>query len=193
MADVKAAVDYVMKQEDSTLSGVITRTPGDAGGTTRFGLTQRWHSELTPQGYFDGVAEHPGSSRLTPTTIPTDRALPMAETAYETQYGQSLCLDQIDNQAICTAMLSFAVVEGPQKAVQLLQAALDGCGARVDQDGTLGPMTLNAVNETAATALLPAWIAQEKGYFAALASHNPTQQKFLAGWDNRAQVLLGLL
>lgn len=193
MADVKAAVDLVMKQEDSTLSGVITCTPGDAGGTTRFGLTQRWHPELTPQGFFDGVPDTARPWILTPTTVPTPRALPMAETAYQTQYTAPLCLDQIGNQAICTAMLSFAVVEGGKKAIELLQAALDACGARVHQDGSMGPMTLNAANETDARALLPAWIAQEKGYFAAMVTHNPSQQKFLAGWDNRAQALMGLL
>ena len=39
------SIDFVLKQEDSTLSGVITNETGDAGGLTRFGLCAKWHPE----------------------------------------------------------------------------------------------------------------------------------------------------
>lgn len=194
MADPKAADDFVMKQEDASGSGVITCTPGDAGGTTRWGLCKKWHPELDAKGFYDGVAQNPAKPwMLTPTTVPEPEGHAMAEAAYGAVYTAPLCLTQIQSQAIATAMLSFAVVEGQQKAVQLLQAALDGCGASVTEDGGLGPKTVDAVNETAPAVLLNAWIKQEEAYFAALGQKSPVQERFVAGWDNRAELLRSLL
>jgi len=179
MANVKQAIDFVLRQEDSTLSGKITNIPGDQGGTTRFGLTAKWHPELVAQGFFDAYT-------------PAIRALPMAESAYETQYAAKLYLADIQSQAIATALLSFAVLEGPQRPVQLLQAALDTCGASIAPDGCMGQQTLNAVNDAPQDALLDAWLKQEEAYFASLVQHDPSQQKFLLGWDNRAEALKGI-
>jgi hypothetical protein len=36
--DPKTAIDFVLRQEDATLSGAITNYSTDLGGLTRFGL-----------------------------------------------------------------------------------------------------------------------------------------------------------
>jgi hypothetical protein len=50
MADAQAAIDFVTRQEDSTLSGVITNASANRGGLTHFGLCEKWHPELTAKG-----------------------------------------------------------------------------------------------------------------------------------------------
>jgi len=74
VSDPNAAIRFVLKQEDSTLSGVITNESGDAGGLTRFGLCAKWHPELVAAGFYD-------------VTMDTATALPLAETAYQTASG----------------------------------------------------------------------------------------------------------
>ena len=43
MSDINIATLYVLKNEDSHLSGVVTT---DQGGMTRFGIAQRFHPDL---------------------------------------------------------------------------------------------------------------------------------------------------
>jgi hypothetical protein len=77
MADLKTAIDVVLRQEDSRMSGVITTISGDSGGRTRFGIAERWHPELTAAGFF--------------TTMPTAAALTVAEGVYAESYGSRSC------------------------------------------------------------------------------------------------------
>jgi lysozyme family protein len=168
MADVKACIDVTLRQEDSTLSGVITVIPGDSGGRTRYGIAERWHPELTSTGFF--------------TTMPAAAALTVAEGVYAASYAKPLMLSQINAQGVAAALLSFAVVEGPVEAVKLLQQA---CGAVVD--GRIGPLTIARVNGCVPTALLETWCDLERAYFQKLGAENPADEKFVAGWDNRAQ------
>lgn len=166
MANAKAAIDIVLRQEDSTLSGEITDIPGDSGGRTRYGIAERWHPELTATGFF--------------TTMDSAAALTVAESVYITSYAKPMMLSQINAQGVAAALLSFAVVEGPVKAVKLLQRA---CGATMD--GCIGPATIARVNACAPAVLLKTWGGLEEAYFASLAAKNPADEKFVAGWDNR--------
>lgn len=181
MVDIKACVLFVMKQEDSTLSGRVTNIPNDLGGTTRLGLVKKYHSQLDAQGFFSEIL------------VPTDRAIIMAEAAYEEQYALPLHLAEFKAQAIATAMLSFSVVEGNRKAIDLLQKGCIYCGQQITADGLLGDQTIDAANALSPENLLQAWIAQEDAYFQSLVDHNPSQQKFLKGWEARAEALVQLL
>jgi lysozyme family protein len=179
--DLDAVVLFVIKQEDSTLSGIITNDPLDNGGTTRYGLTQKFHSELKRQGFFDrGV-------------VPADRALIMAQQAYQSQYAQPLMLTSFNSQAIATAMLSFAVVEGNHVAVKCLQTSVTKCGIPITVDGLLGHATVDGANTIDQTSLLQEWINQENTYFETIVEHNSSQQRFLKGWEARAEKLKTLL
>ena len=55
MANVDAAIDYVLGWEDATLSGVITTAPD--GKRTRFGIDEHWHPELTNCLYFGSMGQ----------------------------------------------------------------------------------------------------------------------------------------
>lgn len=194
MANVKNAIDFVLRQEDATLSGIITAIPGDDGGITRLGLTKRYYPQLEKQGFYDGNPIPQRPDYLSPTTVPTDRAIAMAEAAYTNAYAAALYLDQIEDQAICTALLSFAVVEGSAKAVELLQASLETCGhPDVVEDGVMGSKTVMAINATNPSELLDIWIVCEMAWFNSIAAKNPSQAKFVSGWNNRAAKLRTLL
>lgn len=179
MANVKSAVDFVMKQEDSSLSGVITNAPADRGGVTRFGIAAKWHPELVDTDFF--------SSSMTP-----QEAFPIAEHAYETQYVPVLHLDALTSDAVATAMLSFGVLEGTLEAVTVLQNAIVMLGTPITVDGKMGPATVAAANSSDPQKLITAVVQLQKAHFAHIAAVNPSQAVWVHGWDNRADLLMSI-
>ena len=79
MADIRKAVEFMLRQEDARLSGTVTNAASDNGGFTRFGLCAKWHPALVAAGFF------------TPQ-MPRDKALLMAEETYSTEYAPALRL-----------------------------------------------------------------------------------------------------
>ena len=167
MSDPTQSIDFVLKQEDATLSGVITNEVNDAGGLTRFGLCAKWHPELVAAGFYE-------------PTMDSATARTMAETAYATAYANPLRLASINAQPVANALLSFAVNMGTFSAVETLQQV---CGAIAD--GCMGPNTVAAVNAHDPATLLAAYCAIQANRYRGIAAANPTQQKFLVGWLNR--------
>lgn len=172
MADAKAAVDAVMRQEDARLSGIITNRASDRGGLTRFGLTAKNHPLLLNAGFFDA-------------SLPAAAAFKIAETTYQAEYTGTLYLVQIASQAIATALLSFAVNAGNTRAISLLQRALLVNGQSVGLDGKMGPATVAAINACDAKQLLNHYCDLEAMFYRGLAEKDPTQNANLKGWLNR--------
>ena len=171
MADVKAAIEMVLRQEDATLAGTVTNAPADHGGLTRFGLTAKFHPELVRAGFF---------------TTTAGEALIMAEKAYADEYIPHLQLDKIVSTAVAFALLSFSVVEGAGTAVMLAQRVLQQRGCHVAADGSVGPETLTAINAQPALGFVGALVAAQEAHFTRLATADPSQAKWLKGWINRA-------
>ena len=69
MANFSPICTWVLRQEDSTLSGVV-KDLGDGQGLTRFGVGQKSHPEL-PQTFY---------------TMPAPGALSIAEGVYKQTY-----------------------------------------------------------------------------------------------------------
>ena len=164
MSNPTQSIDFVLKQEDATLSGVITNEVNDAGGLTRFGLCAKWHPELVAAGFYE-------------PTMDSATARTMAETAYATAYANPLRLASINAQPVANALLSFAVNMGTFSAVETLQQV---CGAVAD--GCIGPNTVAAINAHDPVTLLAAYCAIQANRYRGIVAANPTQQKFLAGW-----------
>src|SRR6202166_5347148 len=113
MANVDAAIDYVLGWEDSTLSGVITTTAD--GKRTRFGIDEHWHPELTNCLYYGSMGQV--------------AALQIARGIYDVSYCQPLCIAEIANQEIANKLLSMGVNVGVVNAARMLQSAVPGGGA----------------------------------------------------------------
>lgn len=180
MADAKQAIDFVMRQEDSALSGAITDNPNDRGGCTRFGLTERWHPELAAQGFFSD-------------SMSAADALALAESAYAESYDAPLQLAAISSQAVATALLSFAVLEGTPEAAPLFQKAINAVGgSSLAVDGLIGAETVEQANAADAAKLRDTFVALCENYFTHVAQVMPGQSANLRGWMNRANALLAL-
>ena len=70
--------------------------------------------------------------------------------------------------------------------MKLIQRALRAAGEQVAEDGIIGPITLSAINKADPTDLLAALKSEAAGLYRLIAQANPSQQKFINGWLNRA-------
>jgi lysozyme family protein len=175
MANVKEAVQFVLKQEDAALSGVVTKAPGDRGGLTRFGITAKWHPELAAAGFFE---------------MDRDTALAMAEEVYGSEYIPHLDLRSVNRTAVAVALLSFAVVEGAGTSVRILQRVLNRIGFPLTIDGSVGPRTLEALNAADPLRLVSMLVNAQRAHFQSIVDSDSSQEKWLNGWNNRATAVL---
>ena len=181
MADVKKAIDFMLRQEDSSLSGKITDIENDHGGLTRFGLTAKYHPKLVAAGFFS-----PSMSR--------EEALAMGEATYGEEYARPLRIAELSSDAVACAMISFAVLDGIGSAIRLLRAALYTCGYTLPVNLViLDQVTFAAEQDCDEKKLVPALVRQQKIRCEHIAANDPTQKKFLKGWENRADQVLALV
>ena len=178
MADTDQAVEFVLHQEDSKLSGEITTLPGDSGGATRFGVASASHPELVDEGFYKEADGEP--------VIPNDQALAIAEKVYTDDYATPIHLAGIENQDVANRMLSFAVNEGPREAVAIAQKALNSLGYWLAVDGQLGEHTLLAINTCNPEALISAIRAFQVQFYKNLVAARPAMLPLLQGLINRA-------
>lgn len=171
MANVGAAVNYVLHQEDESFAGVIT-TASD-GKRTRWGIDEHFHPSLTASTFY--------------TTMGAQPALILATAIYETEYCPPLCIAEIGDQAIANKVLSLGVNMGISEASKLLQGCL-----LVNSDGHIGPITLDKLERATlkpngAQEVLDQLREGAELFYRELVARKPQYQPDLNGWINRAR------
>ena len=168
MAEFEKAITFVLRHEDFHLTGVVTE---DAGGSTRFGIAERFHPELGDE-FYKGSAES---------------ALKVAREIYRSNYWQPIHGDEIDDQAVAKKILDMAVNMGVRQTIVLCQRALNAMGSQLRDDGVCGARTLAAIN-AANAALLSAYLREAcEGFYQHVVSVRPEAQQYLRGWLIRAR------
>jgi lysozyme family protein len=167
MASVVSAINYTMRQEDRSMSGIVKDDPRDSGGRTRYGIAERFHPELKARGFFDWMTD--------------DEALKVAQSYYVTEYCVPLHLCSIADQQVANALVSFAVNEGVKTSIKVAQSALG-----LDCDGILGPATLSAINAKGFM-FLKLLEAKQIAHYESIVAANPKDRAFLNGWINRVK------
>ena len=170
MADFKQALEYTFTNEGSA----FTNNPEDRGGPTRWGITQ-------------GILQ---AWRKQPVTIEDVQALTQseAEAIYQSLFWAPLRLDEIDSQAIATALFDMSVNLGPANSVFIAQKVL---GLAKD-DSILGPQTRAELNTWDPKHFLWDFSVAVANYYTAIVEANPAKKEFLDGWLARAKRLLTL-
>lgn len=153
------AFNYVISNE-----GEYVYNPSDPGGETKYGISHRSYPTLNIK-------------KLT---------LEDAKKIYYCDYWLKGKCDKIEDEKVATQVFDFIVNFGHRAATIVLQRSLRACGVLVAEDGLCGPMTLCGTNFLKGEILLPALKSEAAGYYRVIAAKNPSQQKFLNGWLNRA-------
>lgn len=166
MANIQIAIEYVLRWEDATLSGIVTHTPD--GKRTRFGIDEHFHPELSNCLFYDSMG--------------ATAALKIAEGIYERSYCQPLCLEDFSHQEIANKVLSLGVNCGVGTAAKMLQKALD-----VEGDGRIGPITLDKLDRANTKVLMDRLRTLAEEHYERLMQHNPELAVYRAGWLRRAE------
>lgn len=166
MANVGAAISYVLGWEDSTLSGVVTKTAD--GKRTRFGIDEHFHPELTNCLFYGSMGQV--------------AALEIAKGIYAKEYAEPLCIEEIANQDIANKLLSLGVNIGIHPASKMLQDAVG-----VTADGVVGVETLLALSRAQTNDVLAELRASAERYYTALVYSNPELEVYEKGWLSRAR------
>jgi lysozyme family protein len=156
MGDFAKAIKFVMKNE-----GGFSDDPQDSGCVTKFGISQKSYPDLD--------IEH----------LTKEQAIEIYQRDFWLPY-------QDFDDRLATKVFDLSVNMGHKRAVQILQRALQCLGAKIVDDGVLGPITKQAVDLANVDMLLTAIKSEAAGVYRNLAATNTSQQKFLKGWLRRA-------
>ena len=79
-----------------------------------------------------------------------------------------------------------AVNVGHQQAVKFLQRALLSVGCELDDDGAIGPITMDALRSCNIQQVLVGYRCEQAGFYRLLVAMKPERAKYLKGWLVRA-------
>lgn len=172
MAAFSFAVSQLLEQE-----GELVDDPYDEGGLTNFGISFRFYKSIIPN--------------ATPEDL---RVLtrPDAIELYQKYFWNESRWAEINSQIIANVAFDMHVNMGLAPATKIIQRsilAVYGDHNKILDDGIFGEQTLHFVNNTPADLLTIAIRSERAGYYREIALRNPTQQKELDGWLNRAYKL----
>lgn len=165
MANFGPICEWLLRQEDSALSGVI-KNLGDGAGLTRFGLTTRDDSNLLPENFWmDEVSA--GSAEA------------LSITAYKQKYWNPFHGDEIEADEVAASIFSFCVNGGELSEIHIFQRAFG-----LNPDGVVGPATLAAWNTPGAGDRIR---QAQLAHYNAIYDSNPAYYgQWINGWRKRA-------
>ena len=140
--------------------GGFSDDPADTGGRTYKGISERWNADLWKDG------------------PPTDAQV---RERYEQRYVKGPGFDKVSDLRLREQLIDFGVNSGPGVAIQKLQAVL-----RVTVDGALGPKTLGALAQSDSRKINNLLVAARIMMLCRIVQKNPSQNRFIAGWADRA-------
>lgn len=170
MADIAAAIQYVLSEEDATLSGVITSRKDNNGHVwlTRYGIDQQYYPELTNCLFYSSMG--------------SIAARAIAERLYRAGYAEPMCIAEIPDQKLANKLLSLGINCGAATASKMLQDVLG-----VEGDGRIGPITLDKLDRADPNRTLDALKERAVSYYERLVDQQPQLKGYLKGWLHRAE------
>ena len=141
-----------------------TNDPNDAGGRTKYGISERFHPEIWAEG------------------PPTKEE---AEDIYMNQYIIGPNFHRIQPQFLFNTVADYGVHSGPSMAARTIQRLLN-----VEDDGIVGPKTLavlahRTATEDGARDLNNALVARRILNIDRIVQKRPSDLKWLYGWHSR--------
>lgn len=160
-------LDEIIEKEGST----FTNHPEDAGGPTKYGITQRTLGNwLGRSATIDEVRD-----------LTEDEA----RNIYEELYVRQPRFNQIKDDHLRYLVIDCGVNHGIRRASRWLQQTI---GAR--PDGFVGPLTLAALERRQPFKVWSKVLARRIKFYGFLVDRDHSQVKFIYGWTRRAASFL---
>jgi lysozyme family protein len=170
VADFELAFQKLLKDE-----GGFVNDKADSGGATNLGISLNFLKGLHRDINGDHVIDVNDIRDLTP-----DIVRPIYKTAF---WDYSGSIDSIKSQSIANLLFGMRVNMGVISANKLLQQSV--YHAVLDDDGIIGPESINAINSIRPAPLLEDYKSSLRQRYQAIVQKNPQDEKFLPGWFNR--------
>lgn len=173
MSKFELAFNYTLGEE-----GGWGNDPADPGGATKYGVSLRFLRAHEPvRGDLDGDGDIDAQDiwLITPTH---------AASWYEEHFWQKAYESLPTSVAIRT--FDHAVNAGWISAGRCLQRAVRSFEIPIEDDGLIGPKTLEAIKKVPELPLLTAFRSERAAYYRVITALNPRFSKFINGWLNRA-------
>lgn len=154
MANFDQAVMRTLEHE-----GVLSDDAIDAGGLTKYGISQRAYPDLD-------IA-----------SLTKKGAIEI----YKRDYWDPCGCDNIANQKISEFVFDVAVNSGVRLSSKMIQRSVNA----VD-DGFIGPDSLSRINRQNPDTLINALVIRRIMHYENIVSRRPDQRKFIIGWLKRA-------
>lgn len=150
--------------------GGYINDPRDKGGCTNKGITLKTFNK------FYGTPYHRELCCGDLRQIKDEQV----EHIYKVGYWDKCKADYINSQRIANLLVDMAVNSGVKTAVRLMQEIVG-----ITQDGIVGNITLNAINNLREDLLYNLFRQRRIDYYYNLVDKDPKQAVFLRGWLNR--------
>ena len=151
--------------------GGYVDNPSDPGGETNKGVTMATFRQCS----HELLGVDPTSQNLQSLTDA------QAGIIYSALYWDKMCGDDIQLQDLANIACDFYVNAGTHATI-LLQRILNGMGAQVVEDGSIGPASIQALNAVNQTEVYRQYKQGRISYYQSLGQRFP---QFLQGWLNR--------
>lgn len=151
--------------------GGFSNDPRDRGGATNYGITLATLAEWRR-------SRDPGAT-VTADHV-RDLQVEEAKEIYRSRYWNVLRCDDLP-KGVDLLVFDLGVNAGPARSAKILQEVLG-----VEQDGSIGPVTLNGLNACAPDKIIREFSAKRLDFYRGLADFGT----FGAGWTNRTNRML---
>jgi lysozyme family protein len=167
------AIQHVLAHE-----GGYNNIADDAGGATNYGVSLVFLRTAKKDLNGDGKIDTLDVKNMTKA---------QAEDIYWNNFWKPYY--DVMTERLAMKLFDTAVNTGHARANILLQRSLLRLGSKVNIDGVIGQQTLNECKRYAEEQLLVAYVQEQLAFYRSLVTRKPSQQKFLKGWENRANWL----
>ena len=147
--------------------------PNDRGNYNSLGQLVGTNLGIAAPTYEDWIGRPPTAADMRAITPEIARAI------YRSKYWDDIKGDQIQSQAVANIFFDGRVNHG-RTGTYIMQRVVG-----VDDDGRVGPITLQAINSANPAQLVEAYKEARRSFYHQLVASNPSFGVFLNGWLNR--------
>ncbi len=191
MADFSKSYALMQKWENRTDKQgntiVYSNDPIDKGGETVYGISRKAHPQWEGWRILDSIKsklkEPNNTISLSRTIIASNAFTDMVKGFYRTNYFEPMWLQHCKHQPFADNIFLLGVNAGTKRAIKIAQRA-----GGLMADGVIGEQTLKLLLN-AGDKETKRFTELEIEYYKSIVEKDPTQERFLKGWINRAKAV----
>ena len=185
MATFEYCFAFVLSNEDYT-PPQYEDEPDAPGSWAEINGIRTWNGARA----ISGINSHAWPAQYAKVlAVQQDQRGPAVASFYQENFW-SQWLAALTSNPVAAVTMDAEVNEGEGIGARLLQQAVNDSNATgghvINEDGQIGPATVNAANACDATVLLAAFVSARQERYRALADSNPADQAYLSNWLARA-------